>query len=157
MGHYSFRGCPFPNWRTVVPLCWKPSWEPTNNISFQTLHQGHQVHSNYQCLNNDLLVRLGVRDQDPRSGETPFVTHDVFLSERRLAERKHFISDVSHTPHRIKSEGQNWRENNIVLFIKSHTQNKKTWSQPLHTMHSENLSKTFLYGLHSIMISERWI
>lgn len=70
-----------------------------NNISSQTL-SGHQVHSNYQWLKNDLLRRLGVRDQDrAQRRDTPLSCMMSFVNwSRFFLKRKRFIICISHAP-----------------------------------------------------------
>ena len=70
-----------------------------NNISSQTL-SGHQVHSNYQWLKNDLLRRLGVRDQGrAQRRDTPLSCVMSFVNwSRFFLKRKRFIIRISHAP-----------------------------------------------------------
>lgn len=96
-------------------ICWYFNTAPTSvdklgshgqYLSPRSL-EGHRVHSNYQCLNSDLLGRLRVRDQDPERGQTPHCRSARLLSSRSAEPVKgNVLSGAGHPP-RLVAGGQN--------------------------------------------------
>lgn len=140
------------------------SWDPTDNICRRSL-EGHRVHSNYQCLNSDLLGRLRVRDQDPERGQTPHCHSARLLSSGAQSQWKEtFYQGVS--PPSTRRWRAEWSQESklmwgwclfFIFFLLSRT--RKINKQKANTACSRRslIKRFFSYGLHSIVTSEQWI